>query len=385
MADSFLFWLALATLASWLIGGFQVAVGSRKIPYLRDVAPRDSGVPDRVSIVVAARNEATTIEAAARSLLLQRGVELEVVFVNDRSEDATGSLLQGIASGDSRVSLHHVGELPPGWLGKNHALHTGAAHARGEWLLFTDADIVLGPDAAGRAVTYAREKGLDHVAVMPELRMPGALSDIFAGTFAFLFARFATPWRAPDPADRSHIGIGAFNLVRSDAYRSVGGHGRIALRPDDDMMLGKILKRGGFRQEGMYGRGEVQVEWYGSIGEAIRGLEKNAFAGLGYSVAVVISACSALIVTGVWPYAALFLTSGSVLAVNAATVAVMTVLYVASTRASASSPWYAPALPLGILFFCYAVVRSMTLALVRGEIRWRGTAYSLDELRRNRV
>jgi len=385
MVNTFFFSLALVTLASWVIGGFQVAIGSRKIPYLKDVEPAMPGGEDRVSIVVAARNEAVTIEAAARSLLLQRGIDHEVVFVNDRSEDGTGSLLDGLASGDGRVRVHHVRELPSGWLGKNHALHEGSALAGGDWLLFTDADIVLGPDAVRRAVSYAEEKGLDHVAVMPELRMPGALSDVFAGTFAFLFARFATPWRVPDPADRSHIGIGAFNLVRSDAYRSVGGHQRIALRPDDDMMLGKILKQGGFHQEGMYGRGEVQVEWYGSIGEAIRGLEKNAFAGLGYSVAVVISACTALLVTGVWPYAALFLTSGAVLAMNAATVGVMTFLYVASTRASGSSPWYAPALPLGIMFFCYAVVRSATLALVRGEIRWRGTAYSLDELRRNRV
>jgi hypothetical protein len=387
MADQVFFWLAVITLLLWVLGSVDIAVHGREVRFLREVLPEgsDAARGSLVSIVVAARNEERTLGAAAASLLRQRGVNLELILVDDRSEDATGDLFDALAEQDPRARSIHVARLPAGWIGKNHALHEGAAASGGEWILFTDADVVLGDQALSRAVGLADREGLDHIAVLPELSMPGLLTDLFAGTFAFLFARFARPWRVKRANSSSHIGIGAFNLVRAEVYHAIGGHSRIALRPDDDMMLGKLIKQAGFRQEALFGRGEVRVQWYSSIGEAVRGLEKNAYAGLGYSVGAVAGACLSLLVFGVWPFAALAVTSGAALGMNLGAVAIMLVLYVASTRTSGADPRLAPAVPLGILIFCYAVSRATLLTIVRGEIRWRGTSYSLEELRGNRV
>jgi hypothetical protein len=378
-----LFWLALMAAAGWLTAGLQVGFGARRIRFLRDEPP--SRTRPRVSVVVAARDERKSVRASLASLLAQRLVELDVVAVDDRSADGTGAILAELAAADPRLLSLHVTALPDGWLGKNHALHRGAAIASGEWLLFTDADVAFAPEAVAKAIGYAERRGIEHLAVTPELRMPGLLADLFGGTFVLFFTRYASPWKARDPRSRNFIGIGAFNLVRSEAYREIGGHSRIALRPDDDMKLGKLLKAGGFRQDVVYGRGEVAVEWYASLRAAVAGLEKNAFAGVGYSLAAATGSCLAVLVGIVLPFAALMLTSGVTLALNLVAVGAMLALYVQSTRSSGANPLLAPAFPLGALFVCWGLARSAALAVGRGEIRWRGTAYRLDALRRNRV
>lgn len=379
---SFALALAVLTLVLWIVGGGEVFLGSRRIDFLRDV-PIDRRVPGpTVSLVVAARNEAAKVGAGIESLLAQEEIDLQLVVVDDRSEDLTGEILDAMALEHRNLGVVHVEELPPGWLGKTHALHLGAAAARGEWLLFADADVVLAPRAVARAVAYASARNLDHLAVTPELSMPTRGSDLFGGTFVLLFSRFATPWKARNPRSRAHIGIGAFNLVRASAYRSIGGHERVRLRPDDDMRLGKALKEAGFRQDVAYGTDQVEVEWYGSLGEAVRGLEKNAFAGMGYSAPAVLAACAAILLFTVWPWIALFIVDGTARMLYGASVVIMVFLYVSSSRSSGANPWLAPAIPFAICVFCYTLLRSSALALVRGEIRWRGTAYSLDELRR---
>lgn len=380
-----LFWIALVTLFFWGVGGAEVTLGSRKIPYLRDLPLDPARPPAPVSIVVAARNEERKIRGGVQSLLDQRNLELELVVVDDRSEDRTGEMLDQLSTSDPRLRVVHIESLPEGWLGKTHALHLGAAVATSKWILFTDADVVFTPDAIARAVGFAERNGIDHLAVTPELQMPTLGSDLFGGTFVLLFSRFSRAWKVRDPSSASYIGIGAFNLLRREVYEAIGGHSRVQLRPDDDLMLGKVVKEAGFRQDVLYGIASVRVEWYDSLGDAIRGLEKNAFAGLRYSAPAVLAAVAALLLFGVWPWMALFVTAGWTLALNAGSVGAMALLYVMSTRSSGARPWLAPLLPVAICIFCYTILRSAVLALWRGEVRWRGTAYPLDELRRYKV
>ena len=109
------------------------------------------------------------------------------------------------------------------------------------------------------------------------------------------FLLFTRAWRVPDPSSRASIGIGAFNLVRASAYRAVGGHEQIRLRPDDDLMLGRVLKQHGFRAGLRTSGGTVNVDWYASLGELVRGVEKNTFAGLNYSALAAVASVSGLI------------------------------------------------------------------------------------------
>jgi hypothetical protein len=385
MLHSFLFWLAALTALVWVASTVEAGLGMRKVRLLREIPPLDAGDAPPVTIVVAARNEAEKIEAGVRSLLAQRYPDFRVLVVNDRSTDRTGEILDAIAAGEDRMRVIHLHDLPAGWLGKNHALQRGAEAAAGEWILFTDADVMMEPTTLSRAMGYGTRERLDHLAIAPRLVMPGAVLDAFGGTFAVFFARYAKPWKARDPRSRRHVGIGAFNLVRASAYRAIGGHRPLAMRPDDDLKLGKVLKAAGCRQDLLIGEEMVSVEWYGSLGEAVRGLEKNTFAGLNYSVASVVGACLVSLAVDVWPFAAILLTGGVTRWLNALSAATAVLTYVASTRASGTRALYGLAYPLGTLLLLFIVVRSTVLALRNGGIRWRDTLYPLDQLRANRV
>jgi glycosyltransferase involved in cell wall biosynthesis len=385
MPGSLLLWLAALTALVWVAATLDAGLGMRKVRRLRDIPPIDPGRAPSVTVVVAARNEEDKIAPALASLLAQDYPHLTVLVVNDRSTDQTGAIVERLAAGSERLKVIHLQTLPGGWLGKNHALQRGAEAADSEWVLFTDADVVMEPTVVARAMEYAVREGLDHLTIAPKLVMPGAVLDAFAGTFAVFFARLAKPWKARDPKSRRHVGIGAFNLVRASAYESVGGHRRIAMRPDDDLKLGKVVKDAGLRQDLVIGEGMVSVEWYATIREAVRGLEKNTFAGLEYSVARVVGATLISLAVDVWPFAAVLVTDGPTRWLNLLSATLAMATYVASTRASGTRPAYALVYPFATLLILFIVVRSTVIALRNGGIRWRDTVYSLEELRRNRI
>jgi hypothetical protein len=137
-----LFWLAVVTLVLWIGVAASIAVGVRSIRFLRDIPL--PGIADRLprlSVVIAARDEAAAVEQALSSVLLQQYPDFEVVVVDDRSTDGTGAILDRMAEREPRLRVVHVDAVPAGWLGKNHALHLGAQGATGELILFTDADV----------------------------------------------------------------------------------------------------------------------------------------------------------------------------------------------------------------------------------------------------
>lgn len=380
-----LLWLGIAVLSAYALIGLEVAVGSRKVRFLRDVPQIAPEAAPPVTIVAAARNEERNVREAVRSLLSLAYPHLQLVLVDDRSEDRTGVLLEELAAGDRRLKVVHVTELPPGWLGKNHALWQGARQASGELLLFTDADVVMSPDTLARAVNRLQTGELDHLAATPEARMPGLFLNMFGAAFGLFFGLFTRPWKAPDPGSRCHIGIGAFNLVRAGAYRRAGGHAAIALRPDDDLKLGKILKKAGFRQELIYGTGLVTVEWYASVRELVLGLEKNVFAGTDYRLWLAGAGVLFQLVASLWPYLAVAVTEGPTRLVYLAVVALISLIVADGARFHGFSPWYALGFPLTTGLFTWIVVRTVTCNLVKGGIVWRGTFYPLSALRKNRV
>lgn len=378
-------WIALAVLAFSFLSGLDVLLGTRRLVRASRLPDWEGGEHPSVSIVVAARNEARGVERAMRSLLTLAWPALEVVAVDDRSEDGTGEILDRLAREDARLAVVHVGGLPGGWLGKNYALHVGSERARGDWILFADADVVMRPNLLGRVLRYAIEQRFDHIALAPEFHMPGLILETFNVGFVLSFYAFMRPWKAKDPRSRRFIGIGAFNLVRAAAYERAGGHAKIRLRPDDDIKLGKILKASGARQDLVAGKGLASVEWYHSLSGLIHGLEKNAFAGLEYRVAVVIPAVLLHLAVGLGPLLGLALAGGPARLFCAGAVAWALFLYATAARETGSRLGTALLYPVFVLLFNWIVVRTMVVNLANGGIRWRGTFYPLAELRRNRV
>ncbi len=375
--------LAIATLLVWWGLTVDWALGVRSMATLRgSLAPEPESWPE-LSVVIPARDEARTLGATLDSLLEQDLPGLEVVVVDDRSRDATRAVARRAARRDPRVRVIALEALPPGWLGKTHALERGADAAKGTWLLFADADVRFAPGALRRALAYALSRELDHLVVLPRLEARGVLLQSFVAAFGLLFSVYTRPWRARDPRSRASIGIGAFGLVRRSAYRAAGGHAPIRLRPDDDLRLGRLLKGSGFHQEAVFGADDVAVEWYPDLGSALRGLDKNAFAGLGYSSLRVAAVVVALLLTNVLPFALLPFVGGAVRWVYAFVVATVFFVYAFDAPRLRHGPWLFALHPVGTSLLAYAAAASAAKALLRGQIEWRGTRYSLDELRRH--
>jgi cellulose synthase/poly-beta-1,6-N-acetylglucosamine synthase-like glycosyltransferase len=380
-----IFWLGVATAAVFVATTVELLRNLPGLRRLRDVPPLPEAELPAASIVFAARNEARAIEAALRSLLRQDHPRLEVIAVDDRSDDGTGEILDRMAAEDPRLAVVHVTELPRGWLGKNHALHLGAGRATGELLLFTDADVVMAPDTLRRAASHLVREGVDHLTAGPHVDMPGWLLQTFGVFFGMMFTLFSRPWKARQPGSRHHVGIGAFNLIRAEAYRRIGGHQPIALRPDDDMKLAKLLKKSGGTQDFVNGADMIRVEWYHTVREAVRGLRKNGFAGIDYRLSVVIVSTLTLVLFFVWPYVAVFVVGGWARVAYGLVVALTLFLFAGTAREQRVPMWLGIAVPLAALLFIVVVWNATLYALIRRGIEWRGTFYPLDELRANKV
>lgn len=381
--------LAFGTWLLWCVLSIDWMSGIRSMAFLEPRAGPNDDHGD-VSVVIPARNEASALPAALASVLAQELPRLQVIVVDDRSEDGTGAVAAALGAGDERLSVERVDVLPPGWLGKTNAMALGAARATGRWLLFTDADVVFAPGAIAAAVAYAERRGLDHLAVLPRFIARTPLLASFVTTFSLLFTFLTRPWRARAAESRAAIGIGAFALVRETSYRAVGGHESLRMSVDDDLSLGRVLKRAGFKQEAVLGPDLVAVEWYPDLGSAIHGLEKNAFAGLGFSVWRVGAVVIALVVTNVAPFVLLPIVSVAsafdgawrwAAVGNALVVSTVALGYALSAKRFGHrvSSW--PYHPVGVLLLCWAVVASAFKALRHGEIEWRGTRYRLRDVK----
>ncbi len=374
--------LGVAASLLWLSQLLAVIRGRRARHWLADV---DDDTPEAgwpgLTVILAARDEAADIEAAMRSILAQDYPALGVIAVDDRSSDATGAILDGLAGEDRRVRVVHVRELPLGWLGKTHALNAAASVATSRWLLFTDADVVFAPGALRRAVAWAEGEGADHLAVVPEFVTEGAGERLFLVLFSIGFASRVLGGRLEAPGGRTHLGIGAFNLVRLEALRSIGGFERLKLSIDDDNRVAQALKAAGYRGRGVMGVGAVSVRWQVGLGGLIRGLEKNYFSFLDYRVGLVAVVCVAGLALGVGPFAGFFVGPLWARAVCAGGVAAVALILAAIRRQTGIAWYYAAAFPLTIALVLFALIRSTWMTLVRGGVRWRGSIYPLRELR----
>jgi glycosyltransferase involved in cell wall biosynthesis len=343
----------------------------------------------KLSVVIPARNEERKLEGALRTVLGQDYPNLEAILVNDRSTDGTGRTMEHLTAGRGDATVIQVEELPEGWLGKNNAIHVGTERASGDWLLFTDGDIHFHPAAFRRAIAYAEERSLDHLTLVPELKLSGYW---LRGVVAFFYTAFLVHrgyYKANIPSSETGVGIGAFNLIRREAYDEAGGYKALAQRPDDDLALGGRVKKLGLRQELALGHGLLEVEWYASLGEFFCGVEKNSFAALGYSVPKVVFYAAEIPALTAWPFAAAFLASGATAALYAGSVAAQVATFAVCNRFLRGRVFLlALGYPACALLFSYALLRSALLALARGGIYWRGTFYPLSllkEKRRERV
>ena len=382
---NFLIYPALLILMLTLLALLESIQSERRIRRLDTVSRMTEAEPPLVSVIIPALNEEEKIEAALASMLTLDYPRLEIIVLNDRSSDATPDILERMAGQHPQLRIIHIRELPKGWLGKNHALHLGAARAEGEFLLFTDADVQMAPDTVNRAVARMLEKKLDHLCLTFHPAMPDSLlSMLVVDSLSSLLTMFK-PWLISKPNSRYFIGIGAFNLVYADTYRRFGGHRPIRLCPVDDILLGRLVKESGGSQECLNGCNFVTVPWYNSVGEMADGLRKNILAVIDYRLDLLVLATLVFLCCNILPLWGLFFTDGVVRLLCGCIVAVTGLTLLISTRAFGISPSCLTWFPLTPYIKLYMIWRAALSTLIQGGIDWRGTFYPLDELKRHMV
>ena len=389
---SYLYWISGIILGlAWLSRIVDAALG---MPSVADVSfpqwdrnPVSTAGNPRVSIIVPARNEEAAIEPALRSLLALDYDNYEVIAVDDRSTDRTGEIMDSLQnnSPESLLKVIHHTELPSGWLGKTHAMWTAANQASGEWLLFTDADVMFMPESLRRALAYAEAEHADHVVLFPQMIMHSPGERMMIAFFQTLFVFGHRPWKVADPKTKDHMGVGAFNLVRRSAYEAVGTYKALCMEVVDDMKLGKVVKNAGFAQRNVFGGDLISIHWARGAMGIVNNLTKNFFAVLSFQRGRTVLSAFGLLFLNLGPFLGTWLAHGWMRLPYAVALGSMFAIYVGMSRRSSVRPYYFLLHPVSTLLFTYTLLRSMFLALSNDGIVWRGTKYPLEELRKGLV
>jgi len=386
-------WIAGAILAlAWASRIVDAAIG---MPSVADISQpewdRDpvqpSGNP-KVSIIVPARNEERDIEASLVSLLELDYSNYEVIAVNDRSADRTGEIMENVASspkGKARLHVIHHLELPAGWLGKTHAMWSATNTATGDWLLFTDADVLFKSDSLRRAVAYAEAERADHLVLFPQMIMKRPGEFMMIAFFQTMFVFGHRPWKVADPNSKDHMGVGAFNLIRRSAYQTVGTYEALRMEVLDDMKLGKVVKNAGLAQRNVFGGDLISLRWaYGAKG-VVDNLTKNFFAVLSFQWWRTIISALGLAFLNLGPFLGVFLVHGWERLPYVIALFSMFSIYVGMSWRSRVPAYYFLLHPVSTGLFIYTLLVSMFHALWNDGIIWRGTRYPLAELRKGMV
>jgi len=337
----------------------------------------------KLSLIVPACNEAETLEAAMEAKLACDYPDLEIVLVEDRSTDDTPRIADAIAARDARVRVVHVDHLPEGWLGKVHALDTGVRASTGEWFLLSDADVHLSPTILKRTIAQAEAVGHDFIPLIPGLLPGTALLDIVLSYFMRAIVLLGRTWAVSDPKSDAAVGGGAFMAVRRASYDASPGLSWMRLEIADDIVFGQMMKRAGARCAVYNAPDDVRVHFYRSVGEMMRGLEKNGFTVAGqYSLPRHVFVQSVGIWLEVGPWVALALPFPIVRAVAAGVVLALLIVNGIVARWAKRPLWSALVPCLGLVLFAAIVSRATVMAVRRGGISWRGTFYKLEDLRR---
>jgi len=256
----------------------------------------------RVSVLIPARDEEAGIERCLRSVLTQQAPVHEVIVLDDRSEDRTPAIVDGLAAEDDRLRRLEGTALPAGWKGKCHALQQAAAAATGDWLLMVDADVELAPQALGVALGAAERTDAEMLSWFGDLRTVSLWERVLQPFVLDFILTHSDPRKVNDPARPECIANGQFILIRAEQYRDLGGHEIVKDSIVEDMALATLAKKRGLRYRLLEARGLMWTRMYRSFGEIWAGWTKNFYAGLHGRKDVVVAAWIYLFVTGILPH-----------------------------------------------------------------------------------
>ncbi|MEO0511897.1 MAG: glycosyltransferase family 2 protein [Planctomycetota bacterium] len=343
----------------------------------REPASPASGARPSVAVCIPARDEESNIRACVESALAQRGADVEVMVYDDESSDRTPEILAELRAGDDRVRPVARRPLPEGWAGKQHACHRAGEAATADWVLFTDADVRLHPDAAALAIAHAERTGCELVSTFPR-QITGTLAELSMVPMMFFllfsYLPMARMRRTTEP--QTCAGCGQFLLARRTTYRELGGHEPFKASFHDGIKMPRTFRAAGHRTDLFDGTRLARVRMYRGLSETWRGFAKNAYEGLG-SVGLLVFLTVLHAVGFVLPWIVLagvamgLVRSPVVGLFAAAAVLVAGVQRAVLAERFAHSYWLSLIHPLTIVFMTFVQWWSFVISLKRART-WRG-------------
>lgn len=371
---------------TWLISIALTLYGlARRRPLLpTNELRRSASDAPLVSVLVPARNEQDRVLAdCIRSILAQDYGRFEVIAVNDRSTDATGATLESMAESDDRLRFIEGEEPPAGWLGKPYAMQQALKHARGEWILATDADMIFEPTALRTTMDHTLASGGDALTLIPHFEVGSFWERVMIPTWAWVLLMFTVFYRIGNPKTQGAVGIGGFFLMRRTVLDRVGGYEALKDEVLEDVRLAEMIKRSGARLLTEHAPGLLSTRMYRNFGEMWECSTKNWFAGMKFSLSFALAGVlSMYLMCVVPPLIALGSAIGIATGVNAKLWLVFilallswllqVVVLALASRSSKVSPAYALTAPLG-LGLLYAMLFDSSIRITSGKgVTWKG-------------
>lgn len=365
----------------WVLPWIVLARLARRRPALAEAEP-DSGTP--LSIVIPARNERETIGNLLESLRQSRYQPLEILVVEDRSDDGTADVVRTAAAADPRVRLIEGEPLPAGWYGKPWACLQGYRQAKSDLILFTDADTTHGPELHARAVGMMRRLGADLFTVMPHIRCDTFWERVVMPQFWMMLGVRYHPAAVNGARRRREvIANGQFILVRRESYEAIGTHAAVRGEVAEDLALAQAYFGAGLKVRFAFAQSYMETRMYRSLPQMVEGWSKNIYLGARRSYpdeplrrALVPAALGAGLAFWAVPAAVVILAAAGLvpgLFVAIAAYACASAFWALVCAGMRIPPWYGPLHPLGAAVALFIVGRSVG----RGETRveWRGRVY----------
>jgi len=356
---------------------------------VKPTPPRSDG--PLISVCVPARNEERNIRACVESILAQDYPDLEVIVLDDRSTDATSTILADIASRDSRLHTISGSDLPKSWAGKPHALFQASAAARGEWLCFVDADTFLSPATLSSCYAKAIETKADMFTIMTFQILGSFWEKVVMPIVMTALSVGFSPRKVNDPKSKDAIANGQFILIKRSVYDAIGGHERIKDQIVEDKAIAEQVKWNGYRLVVADGYSVARTRMYTSLAEMWEGWTKNIYLGLRDRPSLMLLGAFgaflllvAALVLPLWPLLGVYWYSqgGGWLALTVIIKSLILWVIVIYARARVAigmqiSPWYAFTLPLGAAVFA-AMMFTSTWKILSGKgVMWKGRMYAL--------
>lgn len=375
------FWITCLIGLVWLKRHIDLNRG-RDEPVLQPDEPGvDQAALPSLSVLVAAKDEEENIGRCVEGLLAQDYPRLQIVVINDRSDDRTGEIIDELADDDSRVSAVHVKELRAGWFGKNNAMREGVERATGDWLCFSDADCAYdSPRLLTAAVRFALREQVDFLSVLPRLEAGTFWERVVQPVAGAIMVFWFPPQKVNSPNSSRAYANGAFMLMPRKTYQAIGGHEPVKATLNEDMHMARLVKAAGLRLQVIRGGDLYRVRMYTGIKHIWRGWSRIFYGCFGtfprlltsvlmlsvFSLSPYVTLLASLLAGSGWPWLPA--------AAGFAIVAQQSVLG-RFYQVTGSRPHWALSYPLGA-----ALCLGMTLNAMRRlggvtSTTWRGTTY----------